>query len=223
MTTNRPTIDFSGPSRQTAREYAEAANTFLLRGASQADLKAVSLGLQVDAYNLNEALLDAMRAATTRIGNSPGRRELARKIAYLGHITQAVLEAHADGLPAYAEGDRSRKIEELKTEVAELENRYLDAVRERNEERAGRLTAQERLIDLDEALTEAQARASRVESQFKDIKASANEEVSRLKEEAADSRAERDLLDQVLQYAFERLSGADQQRVFGYWDGLLAD
>lgn len=118
---SKPTVDFSGPSRETAREYAKAADSRILNDDSRKVLKAAAKGKQVDAYALNEAVLDAMRAATTRHGQSMGRRHLATKVAYLGHITQAVLDAHADGLPTYDDtGVRSRKIETLQGEIAAL-------------------------------------------------------------------------------------------------------
>lgn len=122
---SRPLIDFSGDSRATAREYAEAANSRVLKPESQADLKAVALGMQVDAYDLNEAVLDAMRSASTRLGQSMARRDLTRKIAYLGHIVQAVLENHADGLPAYESGDRSRLVEAMKADRDNLQRELL--------------------------------------------------------------------------------------------------
>ena len=43
------------------------------------------------AYALNEAVLAAMRSACTRLGQSMGRRHMAREFAHLGHIVQAVL------------------------------------------------------------------------------------------------------------------------------------
>lgn len=128
-TTPRPLVDFSGTSRATAREYALAANSRVLTDASQATLAAAAAGRKVDAYALNEAVTDAMRSASTRLGQSMARRDLGRKVAYLGHITQAVLEAHADGLPVYADqGVRSRKIEEQARETA-LANEEIDRVK----------------------------------------------------------------------------------------------
>lgn len=110
----RPLIDFSGLSRETARNYAKAHVSRVNKPETNTTLRAVAAGEQVDAYALNEALLDAMRGAATRAGQSPLRRIHGREIAYLGHIAQAVLEAHADDLPAYAEGDRSRAVEAAK-------------------------------------------------------------------------------------------------------------
>lgn len=131
-TSTRPLIDFSLSRYATAREYAAEANSRVLKDSSQVVLDDVASGLKVDAYALNEAVLDAMRSATTRKGQSMARRDLATKIAHLGHIVQAVLESHADGLPAYAEGDRSRKIETLEGEIAALTNSGAMAVRELN-------------------------------------------------------------------------------------------
>lgn len=112
-TSTRPTVDFGADARGTARAYAVAANSRVLPPPAQKLLKQAAQGAKVDAYDLNDALTHAMRSASTRLGQSMARRELTRKIAHLAHITQAVLEAHADGLPVYDDqGVRSRKIEE---------------------------------------------------------------------------------------------------------------
>lgn len=113
----RPLIDFSGSSRATARTYAAAHVSRTNKAETNALLREVAAGGKVDAYALNEALLDAMRGATTRAGQSPLRRTYGKQIAYLGHIVQAVLDSHADGLPAYAEGDRSRAVEDMREAV----------------------------------------------------------------------------------------------------------
>lgn len=112
-TTARPTIDFSGISRETARDYASAMPSRVLDAKYHGVLKDAANGYVVDAYALNAALTAALRTGLTRFGQSTARRDFGRKVAYLGHITQAVLESHADGLPVYAQGDRSRKVESL--------------------------------------------------------------------------------------------------------------
>lgn len=117
----RPTIDFSGPSRATAREYAAAMPSEKLDDAANEILADVACGrTEVDAYALNRALLSVMRLAATRFRNSVERREFTTKVAHLGHIVQAVMENHADRLPAYEKGVRSRKIETLEGERAAL-------------------------------------------------------------------------------------------------------
>jgi hypothetical protein len=136
--THRPTIDFSTESRRTAREYAQAAMSRILEPQHNKILQQVVRGsATVDAYALNEALTAAMRACATRFGQSMMRRDATRKVAYLAHITQAVLENHADGLPVYEPGARSRKIETLEGEVAALQRAGVqslaaDLVAERN-------------------------------------------------------------------------------------------
>lgn len=114
----RPLIDFSGDSRETARSYAKVADSKVLKPASRKVLQAAARGEQVDAYALNEAVTDAMRSTATRCGQSMQRRALATKVAHLGHIVQAVIESHADDLPAYVTGERSRLVEELRREIA---------------------------------------------------------------------------------------------------------
>lgn len=118
MNNNRPTIDFA--DKQTAQEYAVAANSRVLKPGHQEILTRVAAGEVVDAYALNAALTEAMSSASTRLGQSMARRGLTKKIRHLAHIVQAILENHADGLPAYAGGDRSRKIEELQAERTSL-------------------------------------------------------------------------------------------------------
>lgn len=113
----RPMVEFSGSSRATAREYARAINSRVLVASSRVRLTNAAAGTPVDAYDLNEALMDAMRSTATRCGQSMARRALATKVAYLAHITQAVIDNHADGLPAYPEGERSRKVKALQAEV----------------------------------------------------------------------------------------------------------
>lgn len=135
----RPAIDFSGDSRATAREYAKDANSKVLKADHRAILEEVRCGATVDAVALNEALVAAMRAATTRDGQSTARRERAKRIAHLHHITQAVLENAIDGLPAYEQGQRSRAVEDAKRGIlaakAEVEAASTK-LREAAEERA---------------------------------------------------------------------------------------
>lgn len=178
----RPTIDLS--NRATARSYASEILD-VVGGAAKYNTSVVLTdlvaGRAVDAYEVNEALLDAMRTVGRR---SSGRGPLGTKVAYLGHIVQAVLDNHADGLPAYADGERSRKVKSL-------------------EEEKGRLVAQVERLE----------RRVEVEEQNAEVARSA----------AADHEAERDVLDLVLQYAFERLTETQKQRVYGYWDGVIKD
>lgn len=112
----RPLIDFSGSSRATARAYAKVLQHDTLSEEVTDLLRGVAEGEKVDAYDLNEAVLSAMRSCANRGRNAHQRRALATMAAHLGHIIQAVLENHADNLPAYAEGQRSRKIAALEHE-----------------------------------------------------------------------------------------------------------
>jgi len=118
MSTPRPTIDFSGSSRATAREYAETLKGRCHKYAETNEvLSAVANGEQVDAYRLNAVLPDVFSGCATRAGQSMERRQYTKRARHLAHIAQAVLDNHADGLPAYAEGDRSRAVEDMKEAV----------------------------------------------------------------------------------------------------------
>lgn len=124
----RPTIDFSGDSRATHRDYARLIDSRILDEQHRAVLRDVANGeADVDAYALNAALIAAMRSGLTRFGQSMERRKHGKRVAALAHIVQAVLENHADGLPAYAEGERSRKIEALEAEREEVAKALADA------------------------------------------------------------------------------------------------
>jgi len=118
----RPLVHFSdekaGRDRSKARAYAGHAVSRILEDRDNEVLRAAADGESVDAYDLNRAVLAAMRSASTRLGQSSGRRVMATEFAHLGHIVQAVLENHADNLPGYAPGERSRALAELKAEVA---------------------------------------------------------------------------------------------------------
>lgn len=209
----RPTIDFSGSSRATAREYAAAMPSAALDDEANAILADVASGrAEVDAYALNRALLSVMRLSATRFRNSFDRREFTTKVAHLGHIVQAVLENHADRLPAYEKGIRSRRIETLEGERAALTQAASDERR--------RLCA-----EIDSLRAEAQALAS----DHLEYKAAADAEISRLRElvgdrtmERDDAETERDTLASVIDYSFELLPVLDRCRVLGYWDGLTA-
>lgn len=221
-TTPRPTIDFSGSSRETARRYAVEAQSRILKDESNRVLKQVAAGRpDVDAYALNAAVTDAMRAATTRHGQSMGRRALATKVAYLGHITQAVLENHADGLPVYADsGVRSRKIEEQAREIE-----HAGRVNQRLTEDLTKLR-QER-SDLTQAASDERRRLCADIDDLKEGVQVATETIDglltigRARDAAlAEAVADRDEIAAVLAYVYGALDEASQARVQGYWDAL---
>lgn len=125
---SRPTIDFSGSGgltgtdRSTARAYAADLISRVNKATTNAVLDQVSSGSKaVDAYALAEAVLDATRGSLTRFGQSTARRRAGEKAAHLGYIAHAVLANHADALPVYADGERSRKVETLEGEIAALQ------------------------------------------------------------------------------------------------------
>jgi len=234
----RPTIDFSGSSRETARFYAQEANTRLLSSAHQSLLRSVGKGEEVDAYSLNEALLAAMRATLTRHGASTKRRDTGRKIAYLGHITQAVLENHAQGLPAYQTGERSRLLAEVRPALAEAKQEIDTLVQERGLLTQAASDERRRLCAEIDSTRADVVKASEERAELLDVigeikaerdgyRKSADEEITRLlalneKRFAAlrSAETERDRAASVLNYAMGRLSETDKQRVLGFWDGL---
>lgn len=131
----RPTINFAGSSRQTSRDYA--SNILKITGFKTVEhagvLEDVANGYVVDAYALNAALTAALRAGLNKGRTAADRRDFGTQVAHLGHITQAVLENHADSLPAYVEGQRSRKVEALQAEVDRLTERVDHAMGKHNE------------------------------------------------------------------------------------------
>lgn len=219
-TTPRPTIDFSGSSRETARRYAVEAQSRILKDESNRVLKQVAAGRpDVDAYALNAAVTDAMRAATTRHGQSMGRRALATKVAYLGHITQAVLENHADGLPVYADsGVRSRKIEEQAREIehaGRVNQRLTEDLTKLRQERSDLTLAasaeRRRLCAEIDALKEGVALATKTLEDVAEITAKRDALL-------AETVADRDEIAAVLAYVYAALDSESQARVQGYWD-----
>lgn len=211
----RPLIDFSGDSRATARRYAVSANSRILLPASQEVLRAVANGEQVDAYALNAAVTDAMRSATTRCGQSVARRMMATQVAYLGHITQAVLENHADNLPVYEPGERSRKIDALEQEL-----RHSTSV---NQALAADLTNERaRVAYHQEKLRQANAERSTLTQAASDERRRLCAEIDALKAKAAKAEKSEADLALVLVYAFEKMDGEQKQRVLGFWDGIDA-
>lgn len=241
----RPLVEFDGDSRKTARIYASDLYSRVNKPETNEILAAIAHGESVDAYDAAVAVLDAMRRVGTRFGQSTQRRQYGKAAAHLGHIIHSVLANHADGLPAYAEGDRSRRIEELERLLAE--------------EKAGRLTAQERAEDLSSALAEAQARAGaqeatiatmqaamrtarieldkstefvqakgeqlkvahRQQAQIAGVLSERNDRIADLEAEVATVTEERDTLAAVVAYVLERIEDpAEQQRIFGFWDGV---
>jgi hypothetical protein len=116
--TARPRIDFSLSSYETARKYASALVSRIHETRTNDALQAIEAGAKVDAYEILAVLPDAFSVIATRFGQSQDRREATKKARHLAHIANAVVQNHADGLPAYAEGDRSRAVEEAKQALA---------------------------------------------------------------------------------------------------------
>ena len=225
----RPTVDFSdaGPSRATARAYAEIIDSRVLQASSRAALQAAARGEQVDAYALNAAITDAMRSATTRCGQSASRRELATKVAYLGHITQAVLENHADSLPVYGKGERSRLLAEVKPALAAAQQE-VEAQTERANQFRTRLERSEgeRSQFLQAASDERRRLCAEIDEGNAALEeATANYEALQRVAERRDALlaemvAENDRLLQIQGYALDLLPHDMRQRVLGYADGV---
>lgn len=219
-TTTRPTIDFGTDSRETAREYAAAADSRVLPDEVRPVLQAAARGEVVDAYDLNLALHHAMSSASTRLGQSMARRTLTSKIRHLVYIVNGVIQNHIDEVPVYEGGPRSPRIHALEIEVE-----HAGVV---NQSLTNDLTeAREKLRQAQADLRDSQRRAETSEGAFEALKAAANDEITRLGQAvnhnldvAVEALGDRDTLGAVLCYALEFLDAETRQRVFGYWDGV---
>jgi hypothetical protein len=152
--TGRPTVTLT---KDTSREYALRSNSRKIDEPLRRVLDAAAQGETVDAVEFRKAVTAALSLAATRAGQSMGRREFTKMARHLLYIADAVIDNHIDGLPAYAEGDRSRAVEAFKTEVTEAQRAaesladYLEAERVRANEAEAAL----RLAEADrEALRE---------------------------------------------------------------------
>ena len=212
----RPTIDFGGDGRATARDYACSLLSKGLKPENHAVLSDAANGYVVDAYALNEAVLDAMRQSATRYSQSSQRKEHAKRAAYLGHITQAVLENHADQLPVYEPGERSRAVQSWK-EIAASHQEHIETLTRE---------ADERQELLDQAARELEK--ARYELDLgTEYREKADAEVTRLllKLEEANRRAElagaeRDAAAATIGYVAERLDDVGRAEMLGYWEGV---
>jgi F0F1-type ATP synthase membrane subunit b/b' len=132
---------------ETQRQYALKARSRLLDVGQNAVLYNAAQGEPVDVFAFRQAATAALSLASTRAGQSMARRDWAREARALIHWADAILESHLDGLPVYAEGDRSRLIEALKADneaiVAEVSKALNDAKTEIEDltNEVGRLTA----------------------------------------------------------------------------------
>jgi len=212
----RPTIDFGGDSRATARDYANSLLSKGLKAESMAVLNDAALGYVVDALALNEAVLDAMRQSATRYSQSSQRKDHAKRAAYLGHIVQAVLENHADQLPAYEQGERSRAVESWKG-IAISHQQYIDTLTREAAER------DELLGEAAQALAEAKAEVDEG-TRFRE---KADAEVTRLlalvaqeRERAELAELERDAAAATISYVAERMEDVGRAEMLGYWEGV---
>jgi hypothetical protein len=219
--TVRPNVDFSGPSRATAREYAAEAIGQKMDPASKALLRAAADGGEVDAYAFNGALTAAYRSGFTRCGSAHQRRDLQRKIGYLSHIVQAVLENHADGLPAYdSTAARSRKVKSLEAVVDKHQSYIKDL------EQAG-AAALDEISRTSQALTDLQGEHDALKSTYGIYREESTTKVAALQSEREQIisqilalQSEREVLGASLTYALELLAPEAAQRVLGFKDGV---
>lgn len=203
----RPTIDFSGSSRATARQYAENILGIAKLVKSKGILEDVAHGYVVDAYALNAALTAALRAGLNKGRSASDRKDFGREVAYLAHIVQAVLENHADQLPAYVAGQRSRRIEVLSSELDVVQGQAAYATAKHNE-------VAEELLGVRQAAA--------------DYRTQADEEISRLmsllEQRAAEVAEKQDVnesLTATVEYARALLAAIDEvaaHQVSGFLD-----
>ena len=219
--TNRPTIDFSTTSRETARDYADSLISRVNKPETNAVLDEVRSGSEaVDAYALAEGLLDAMRHVSTRFGQSMQRRKYGERVAHLGYIAHGVLANHADGLPVYEPGERSRKAKQWEEIAISHQGRIADL-----EDEAAQQS--QLLTEVHDTLHAAKRELDDSTRAFSDYKERADAEVTRLLQQVTEANAklsvveaERDAAAAALSYVVERLDEADRERVLGYWDGV---
>lgn len=211
--TTRPTVRFDDRdvNRSTARSYANDLISRVNKPETNDVLTKVAEGGEVDAYALAEALLDAMRHVSTRFGQSMARRRAGEKVAHLGYIAHAVLANHADGLPVYEPGARSRVTEEVRTALTEA----------REEVEALTAAYNRRGREVEQVRSESQAKVQR-------IVGAANDEIDKIKAErdalAAELsvvKAEREAATLTIAHVVGRLDEADKSGVLGYWEGAL--
>lgn len=211
--TPRPTVRFDDRdvNRSTARSYANDLISRVNKPETNDVLSVVADGGEVDAYLLAEALLDASRHVATRFGQSMARRRAGEKVAHLGYIAHAVLQNHADTLPAYEPGARSLAVEESKRAL----------VQAREEVEAVTRALESRKREVEQVRVESQAKVQR-------IVGAANDEIDKIKAErdalAAELsvvKAEREAATLTIAHVVDRLDGEDKAGVLGYWEGAL--
>lgn len=208
----RPTVQLTHP---TSVAYAEAANSRVLGPHHQRTLDALAAGLETDAYEANAALMAAMSSAATRVGASTGRRELTRKIRHLAYKVQAIIENHADELPAYEQGERSRKIEDLEKKLQDRDALLGQQTLAVENLRAQVLRQRHDLAEAQMALHLEQQSRQRIDDEaFETVKATSADN-ERLE-------VENHNLNALVRYALDLLDEAGQAQVEGFVDGLLA-
>lgn len=150
-----PLVDFSGDYRKTARQYVEHilasfTRTYFVSDDTRAILHRVANGEKVDALGLDAALFLALRALSQRSGTPEERERWQREVGYLHHIVHATLRNAVEGLPAYVEGERSRKVKEL-GQTIDSRNRQIKKLQEEVDQADAELT------ELDNELTATRA------------------------------------------------------------------
>lgn len=202
----RPLVHFddekAGRDRSKAREAAGLAVSRILDAKHNDILQAAEAGESVDAYALNEAVTAAMRSATTRLGQSSGRRAMAKKFAHLAHIVQAVLENHADNLPGYEPGARSRITEEVKGALLEAK---------REVEHAGTVNQ-----GLTQDLTAARDQREHMAAEARSLR----EEIDTVRDNLAQTIREANEFEAALAYAKGFLDEETRARVEGFIEGF---
>lgn len=215
--TARPLVHFSdkeaGRDRSLARQYArEAVSKKVLDGRDNLILTQAGAGHSVDAYDLNRAVTAAIRSASTRKGQSMARRSQATHFAHLGHIVQAVLENHADSLPAYEPGERSRAVEYARTTLAEAKVEVDNLT-------STVLTLRAERSDLTQAASDERRRLC---AEIDALKAEADDNHAQAVAEGQSLYREINERAAALSYAFGMLTSEQQSRLAGFQDGWQA-
>lgn len=188
---------------ETSRQYAaDSRSRKLLTDEQNLILELAFKGEEVDVYDFRKAATAALSAASTRAGQSPARREYAKRARHLIYWADALIDNHVKGLPVYEKGERSPKIKALEAETQDLQA-TIDADREQWKAEVSELRA---------ALAEAKAELDKTVDTLRTTTKNADF-----------VKHQHDIILDVLHYASDRLKAEEAGRLHGYWDALRAE
>lgn len=199
-----PTVLQASLTHETSRQYARnATSARSLTSEQNAILNAAADGKEIDVVAFRKAATAALSLASTRAGQSMGRRVFAKEARHLIYWADAIIDNHIKGLPAYETGERSPKIARLQADldhVIEEHRKVEEAAAQSNRD----------LLKLQSVAAEAQ---KQIDALLKD-----REEGIR---NLAEARRDRDIAGDVIEVIVERLETSDKGFALGYWQGRL--